>query len=202
VVATIALLALGWTAAIADVDATRAAAEPIRENHCIAPSGLDLNELFGVSEQIVAPGSASCTEVSSGEPFRPSVTPWFVNLTFEVVPEGFVAAGATPTEDFVAKFTAVKYVIDRGTRREQTYLFINHGNVWTGTFSTVALINPLTLGTVRPQMIGSHSIETYWIFSAMHCDGFGDATGPGGNCFPAGETQLPTMAFTVTPERF
>jgi hypothetical protein len=198
----VALLALGWTGALGGLSTSRASAEPTRENHCIAPSGTDLNELFGVSEQIVAPGSASCTEVGSGESFRPSVMPWFVNHTFEVVPDGFVAAGATPTEDFVAKFAAVKYVIDPGTKRAQTYRFPNRGNVWTGDFHGFALVNPLTLGTIRPQLVGSHSVETYWIFTAMHCDGFGDATGPGGNCFPAGATQLPTMQFTVTAERF
>ena len=48
----------------------------------------------------------------------------------------------------------------------------------------------------------SEFFETYWRFSAMHCDGFSDDTGPGGNCFPAGETQLPTMAFDVTPGRY
>jgi hypothetical protein len=34
----------------------------------------------------------------------------------------------------------------------------------------------------------------------MHCNGFGDTIGPpDGDCFPAGETQLPTMAFEVVP---
>jgi hypothetical protein len=45
-------------------------------------------------------------------------------------------------------------------------------------------------------------VDTYWEFRAMHCDGFGDDTGPGGNCFPAGETKLPAMAFEVAPSHY
>jgi hypothetical protein len=186
-------LALIVTPAGAGVDKT---------NRCVTPSGLNLNDLFGVTEQIVAPGSASCTEVAAGETFRPSVMPWFMNTTFAVTPEGFVPAGDTPLDDFVAKFARVEYVIDPGTTQQRRYVFANDGNLWTGTFGEVALANPLTLGTVPPLPVGPHTIETYWVFSALHCDGFGDDTGPNGNCFPAGPTQLPTMTFEVTPSHF
>jgi hypothetical protein len=54
---------------------------------------------------------------------RPSVMPWFMNRGFEAVSEGFVPAGATPLEDFVAKFTGVRYVVDPGSKRERTYAF-------------------------------------------------------------------------------
>jgi hypothetical protein len=37
----------------------------------------------------------------------------------------------------------------------------------------------------------------------MDCDGLGDDTGAfPSNCFPGGDTQLPTMAFSVVPGHF
>jgi len=61
------------------------------------------------------------------------VVPWFMNHNFAVVPDGFAPAGATPLEDFVAKFTGVKYVVDPGSSRERTYAFTNADDLWTGT---------------------------------------------------------------------
>ena len=179
-----------------------ASATPVKDNHCVVPSGDDLNRLFSVSEQIITGTSPSCTEAGSGERWRPSVMPWFMNHTFAVVPPGYVPAGATPLEDFVAKFAGVRYVVDRDTIRERTYVLTNVGDLWRGTDFGFPLVNPLTLAALAPLPVGSHEVETYWRFSAMHCDGFGDDTGPGGNCFPAGETQLPTMTFEVTPDRY
>ena len=196
-VIVIGLLALAPAAA-----APAASATPVKTNHCITPNGFDLNAVFGVSEQIVALDTPSCTRVGSGEYWRPSPIPWFMNHSFAVVPAGFVPAGATPLEDFVGKFTGVRYVVDRGTRRERTYVFTNVRDLWTGTSLGFPLVNPLTLGALNPLPVGHHEVETYWDFRAMHCDGFGDDTRPGGNCFRAGETQLPTLPFEVTPGRY
>jgi hypothetical protein len=171
-------------------------------NHCVVSSGVDLNGLFDVPEQIVTGTTPSCSEVGSGERWRPSAIPWFLNQSFEVVPDGFVPAGATPLEDFVAKFAGVRYVVDPGTRRERTYAFADVDDLWTGTFAGTPLVSPITLAVLKPLPVGDHEVETYWRFSATHCDGFGNATGPQGNCFPAGETQLPTIQFRVTPGHF
>jgi hypothetical protein len=193
------LIALAVSVAIAALGGGEASAAKERENHCIAPSGVDLNEFYGVSEQIVTP---FCTEVGSGERWTRSAG-WLMNHSFEVVPEGFVPAGVTPLEDFVAKFAGVRYVVDPGTKRERTYVFADTADLWTGTNPDgFPLVNPLTLGALRPLPPGDHVLETYWRFSAMHCDGLGDATGPGGNCIPAGEVQLSTMRFDVTPAHF
>ncbi len=202
VAAAIGLVALTVTGAAHGPAASAASAKPQKENHCVVPSGVDLNALWGVSEQIVTGTSPSCSDVGSGERFRPSVIPWFLNHTFEVTPAGFEPAGATPLEDFVAKFAAVRYVIDPGTRHARSYVFTNDGNLASAMSFGFPVVNPLTLGTVGPLRVGSHEIETYWAFDAVHCDGFGADTGPGGNCFPAGETQLPTMTFEVRPGHF
>jgi hypothetical protein len=186
-------------AALSASDAVAANHREEKENHCINSIGVDLNEFFGVSEQIVTGTTPSCSEVGSGERWRPSAIPWFVNHSFEVVPEGFVPAGATPLEDFVAKFAGVRYVVDPATRRELTYAYANVNDLWIGTFAGTPLVSPITLVALKPLPVGDHEVETYWRFSAMHCDGFGDAIGPQGNCFPAGETRLPTIEFEVTP---
>lgn len=168
-------------------------------NNCISPSGDDLNAFYGVSEQIVAP---FCTQVGSGERWTVTVR-WFMNETFEVVPEGFAPAGATPLEDFIAKFSAVRYVVDPGTKHEKTYVFANDGNLWTGVLGGSPLVNTITLGSLDPLPVGTHVVETHWVFSTMHCDGLGEVIAPyleGGNCL-LGEDTVSRLEFEVTPDQ-
>jgi hypothetical protein len=176
------------------------------ENHCLTPSGLDLNAFLGISEAVVA---SFCPEVGSGERWTTS-GPWFVNGHFATAPAGFVPAfaNATPVEDFQAKFTALKLVVDPGSRQEKTVVFPSTGNVFAGPGNAilpgipeeVLVLLPASLGTVQPLSMGKHVVHGSWIFSAMHCDGFGADTTPGsGNCFPAGETLLLQLPFEVTP---
>jgi hypothetical protein len=170
-----------------------AAADRKEGNHCISPEGLDLNEFFGVSAQIV---SAFCTEVGSGEQWTMSLS-WRMNTSFETVPEGFVPAGATPLEDFVAKFSGVRYVTDPGTEQSRTTVFRNVSDLFIGTFAGLPRVSPVTLGTLQPLPVGEHTVEVYWEFSAMHCDGLG--TMIGGNCLPAGESKRNAVRFKVIP---
>jgi hypothetical protein len=162
-------------------------------NHCISPEGADLNEFYGVSVQIVA---SFCAEVGSGEQWTMSLS-WRMNHTFEAVPEGFVPAGTTPLEDFLAKFSRVKYVIDPGTKHSKTTVFQNGSSLFIGTFAGFPRVSPVTLGTLKAPPVGEHTVEVYWEFSAMHCDGF-DTVIPK-NCIPAGETKVSTVKFEVTP---
>jgi hypothetical protein len=163
------------------------------DNHCILPNGVDLNVLFGITEQIVG---RFCPQVDSGEHWTASGSPWFMNTSFEAVPEGFVPAGATPLEDFLAKFVGVKYVIDRGTLQEQTYVFPTSDKLWIGTVAGLPAVNGVTLSLLNPLSVGDHFVELYWVFSAMHCDGLAAAAE---NCLPAGETLYARTAFVVTP---
>ena len=164
------------------------------ENHCILPNGVDLNVLFGISEQIVG---RFCSQVDSGEHWTASGAPWGMNTSFEAVPEGFVPAGATPLEDFLAKFVGVKYVIDRGTLQERTYVFPTSDKLWIGTVAGLPAVNGVTLSLLNPLSVGDHFVELYWVFSAMHCDGLGAVIEE--NCIPAGETLYARTAFVVTP---
>lgn len=162
-------------------------------NHCISPSGVDVNELWEVTEAIVAP---FCTEIEVGQRWRVAQA-WFMNLTFKKVPKGFVPAGSTPLEDFVAKFVGVKYVVDPGTAQEQTYVFTNVGDL--GTIADIngnAVANGLTMGTLAPLSPGWHVVDSYWSMSAMHCDGLGRLVA--NNCLPAGDTLYQHITFEVT----
>jgi hypothetical protein len=62
---------------------------------------------------------------------------------------GFAPAGATPVEDFVAKFEAVKYVVDPATEKVKTDVFTN-GQDLRIVSGALIVANPLTLGSLRP----------------------------------------------------
>jgi hypothetical protein len=165
------------------------------EMHCITPFGTDLNALFGTSTQIVTP---FCTQVNSGEVWTtPGGTPWVMNTSFAAAPEGFIAAGATPMDDFLAKFTAAKVVVDAGTSKEKTYIFPNSNKLWRGTFLGFPAVQTATLTILKPLSVGKHTVQLYWVFSAMHCDGFGNIAQD--NCLGPGEVAYgPLITFQVT----
>ena len=158
------------------------------------PTGVDLNVVYGVSAAIVAP---FCTEIDAGH--RWTVTnAWFMSPTFDIVPAGFVPAGATPADDFIAKFEAMKYVVDPGPK-EKSYVFTNvealaiRGPLPPEGFFVA---NPITLGSMSPLKPGTHVVESYFVMSALHCDGLGDSVA--GNCLQ-GVTLFSSIEFTVTP---
>jgi hypothetical protein len=162
------------------------------ENHCISPFGVDLNVRYGVSAAIVAP---FCPEIGTGLAW--SVTGlWTVNTTFAKVPRGFVSAGATPADDFRAKFLQVRYVVDAGTAQQKQYVFSNSSDLYVATIDGAVLINTVTLGTMNPLAVGPHVVDRYWSFSAMHCDGLGRKIDE--NCLPAGEFLDGSVVFEVT----
>jgi hypothetical protein len=188
------VVAFGLLVAAGAVGAGGASAAPKPVEHCITPTAVDLNDRWGVLAAIVAP---FCTEVPSGRSWVVS-NAWFMNVAFDAVPSGFVPAGATPVEDFTAKFTGVKYVVDPGTNLQKIYQFPSDESLGVildaGGFDVV---NPITLGTLKPLSIGDHVVDTYFIFSGMHCDGLGDVVAD--NCLGPGEVLLSTVAFTVVP---
>ena len=164
------------------------------ENHCITPTGIDLNALYDITKQIVTP---FCNQVDSGEHWTAAGAGWFMNTSFEAVPEGFVPAGATPLEDFLAKFVAIKYVIDPGTRQEQTYVYPTSDKLWIGTTAGFPAVWPGTLSNLQPLSVGEHFVVVYWVFNAMHCDGFTAVVEE--NCLGPGEVAYVALSFEVTP---
>jgi hypothetical protein len=188
------VVTLGVLIACLGLGATRASAGPKAVPHCITPTGVDLNERYEVSEAIVAP---FCTEVGSGRHWTVS-NAWFMNTFFELVPASFVPApGAdTPLEDFIAKFIGVKYVVDPGTPKEKTYFFGSGDDLATLNDGVFDIANPITLGVLKPLSVGDHVVDSYLLFSAMHCDGLGDVVDE--NCLGP-ETLFSSVELTVTP---
>jgi len=170
-------------------------------SHCISPNA-DLNVVYGIAEQIVA---AFCPHLNAGQQWR-TASVWIVNDTFELVPERFEPAEATPVEDFLAKFSAVKVVIDAGTPQEKTVVFPNDGTLFTGPASLLGgslnevLISPITLGKLQPLSVGEHTLELYWVLSDEHCDGLGTVRDD--NCLPAGEFFYTSFTFEVIPGHY
>jgi len=175
---------------------TIASAGPKDTDHCIAPSGVDLNERYGVAEQIIAP---FCAQTDAGQHWTHSAF-WLMATSFESVPPQFVPAGDTPLNDFLAKFVSVKYVVDPGTPQQQTYIVPKSDKLWSGVIDGFPAVNTLTLSSLNPLSVGQHVVEVSWVFSAMHCDGVADNISE--NCFPAGETLYATTAFEVVPGHY
>ena len=181
----VASLALAGRPAVADPNAG--------PGPCFRPDGVNLNELYGVSYRII---TRTCNQAVAGERWvQPAA--WFMAPTFEAVPDEFVPAGSTPLEDFVAKFTAVRYVVDAGTKHERTYVVPTSDRLWIGELEGLSAVNTVTLASLKPVSVGQHTIAVYWTFSAMHCDGL--AANAVENCFPAGETFYTATAFEVLP---
>lgn len=164
-------------------------------NHCIAPDGVDLNELYGMSSQFV---TGFCKEVGSGEKWLAPGAPWFMSHGFDSVPDEFVPQGTTPQEDFFAKFVEIKYVVDPGTKKEKIFVLPNEGNLFKGEIDDFVVVSPSTLGDLHPLSVGKHTVETYWVLSALHCDGLADVIDE--NCIPAGSTLwVRVRDFSITP---
>jgi hypothetical protein len=120
---------------------------------CITPTGVDLNERYGVPETIIAP---LCATLNAGRYWTVN-DGWFMSPTFVAVPAGFAPEGATPLEDHIAKFIGVKYVIDPGTHQEKT--LSDHGpkhapgearNGAPGLLPGAVSIRALPRGTASP----------------------------------------------------
>ena len=198
VIAGVALLS-GQAQATSDGDeGSSAEHNRHRNNHCVA-DGVDLNELYGTSALIV---NRFCPSSEAGQRWTTGA-PWLMGSSFESVPEGYVPAGATPTEDFVARFVSARIVVDAGTSTERTYVFPKSAKLWTGEwpagdfegFPTVSTV-PLTV--VKPLSVGEHTFELYWNMNGVHCDGLG--ANPEENCLPDGEFLWGLRTFEVHPE--
>jgi hypothetical protein len=170
-------------------------------NHCVDSSGVDLNDLYGVSDQF---RTFECRVISAGERWVPPLL-WITNDTDLVYPPGYVPSLPAPIDDFLAKLVAVMVVIDRGTSQERTHLFdpsdivrtdINAQDVdpgqWESPFPMASL-----LPSMPPGVVGDHTFEPILVLSAEHCDGFGPD--PELQCLPAGEVSFGVRPLSITP---
>ena len=187
-----ALLAVVSSLAISigEVDAKRADPPGHDDaNHCGSEFGVDLNDLFGISDQF---RTLQCQELTAGEHW---IVPmfWIVNFGDDsVYPDGYVPARPDPVDDFMSKLS-IKLVVDPGTARERVLVYSAteaartdvdaeqlEPGAWGAPYPMVSM-----LPRVRPLSVGTHVLQPFVVLSAEHCDGF--STNEELNCLPAGE---------------
>jgi hypothetical protein len=189
VIAATVVIGASWSSSVgAGQPERRTGAEP-----CLSPTGVDLNERWGVSWRVIAP---FCTDALTGEHWS-TTTLWSMSTSFDAVPDGFVPAGDSPLEDFLAKFGGVKYVVDPGTNQQRTYVFDDLDQLAVVDIDGLPSVNTVTMAALHPLSAGEHVVQTFWMFDAMHCDGIGAVVAE--NCFPAGETLFHQVTIAVSP---
>ena len=167
----LAVFIVAGSLVLASTTASVALAGSARTAHCVAPNGVDINANLSLDVAVVAP---FCPTIKAGDRWVPAQF-YTAARTWEQMPDGYVPAGATPLEDFVAKFVAIRYVVDEGTPDQFTVEFKNGPRLWTGVHPinpAIALATPMTLGAIRPLGVGAHTVRTFWIMSALQCDGW------------------------------
>jgi hypothetical protein len=188
------------TASLALAVPPASAAGPTRDNNCVHPvSGVNLNELFGVPEQLVA----ACGGPTVGEHWRPFVAYFGAEASDAVYPPGYVPLHANPVDDILAKIT-IKVVTDGGTSQEKTYTFTPSDEDAFRTDLTIHDINPanpdlpgfIVIPRMAPLSLGHHTYQLFWVQTAQHCDGL--STEEAESCLTAGEHALSLRPFDVS----
>jgi hypothetical protein len=177
------------------------AAPPTRENNCAHPvTGVNLNELFGVPEQLVY----ACGGPTVGEYWRPFVGYIGAEASDAVYPPGYVPLHASPVDDVLAKTSSIQVVTDGGTRLEQTYSFSPTDEDAFHYDLTIHEINPafpdlpgfIVIPRMAPLSRGHHTVQLFWVLTAQHCDGI--STEEAESCLPAGANPLALVPFDVS----
>ncbi len=170
-------------------DAKWAAAEP-----CVSPNGLTLKQQYGYSVAVVA---SNCTEIPVGQRWAVSI-PWIMASSFEQKPSGFATNYATPIDDIRGKLKSIEYTVDAGSAYQANRSFPGDNKLWTGYLPSAPgqqAINTVSVGSLDPLPIGTHTAEVSWKLAAPHCDGF--SADQGTSCLPQGETVVKRITFTV-----
>lgn len=175
-----------------------------RANSCRHPvSGVNLNQLFGVPEQLVA----ACGGPTAGERWRPFLGYFGAEASDAVYPIGYVPSYPSPVDDALSK-ASVRVVTDGGTRQEKTYTFAPSAGDAFRADVTLHDINPanahlpgfIVIPRMAPLSPGTHTYQVIWVQSARHCDGL--STVEDESCLPAGEYPQGLRSFQVfVPER-
>ena len=198
-VAGIATLLLAASLALGVTNASAGRVDPPGQrdaNHCINSLGVDLNELYGISDQF---RNRDCQALSAGEHWVLGPIVWIVgDGVGSVYPSGYVPASPNPIDDFAAKLVAVKVVVDGKAQifppGEALRTDISFAQLEPGQPS---LPMESMLPRLRPASVGVHTFQPFVVLSAMHCDGLGSVADD--NCLPAGEIPFgPPRPTTVT----
>lgn len=186
-----AIAALAMIGVLLSIGQAAAGAKPANR-HCIHPSGADMNAVAGTNDRII---TSFCTVALVGEHWIPE-SHWITNTAYEFIPPGFTPLFPSPMDDFKAKFTGGRYVVDAGTTKERTYKFtasqiLKTGFTVPGTNFPLAEIMPV----LHPLPPGPHIVDIFLSISADTWDGLG--VDPAANLWPAGEKYCTRYAFTV-----
>lgn len=179
--------------------------------HCVAPWGIDWNEVLGVDDaSIVAPFCGTVSRGDVARPFTPEVL-WITNTPDGIpggpviYPRGYRPENATPILDFVGKLERVIYVVHPGGDT------ISYDGRSIGTLVTVGELYEGSDELTEPQMVwpafallgrlpappvGAYSVDVHLVMRARHCDGNGAVAAD--NCLEAGDTLVKTRDFRVT----
>ena len=167
-------------------------------NHCVNSFGVDLNELYGVSDQF---RNFECRALSAGEHWVLGPLTWFVDDGIDsVYPDGYVPMSPNPIDDFAAKLVAVKVVVD-GTAHVFSPSQAMRTDITSEQLQPDGVEDPGPLASMlprlRPLSVGEHTFQPFIVLSAEHCDGLAPVEED--NCLPAGETPFaPPRVITVT----
>ena len=97
-------------------------------------------------------------------------TSWATATSYEDAPSPHPLAAETPMEDFLAKFVAMRFVVDPGTRQERSYRFAAAELLRLGTTDQFepgpALPVANFLATLPPLPPGGHHYEAFIEMSA------------------------------------
>jgi hypothetical protein len=127
---------------------------------CISPFGNNLNELYGVSEQIVP---AFCPHSNSGQHWR-SPSFWVVNDALASTARGLCrSAHDHPSRGLQGAVRGFEVSHRSRTPQEKIVVFPNDDSLFTGPATPVGgsatdvLISPITLGAVHLLSVRAHA---------------------------------------------
>jgi hypothetical protein len=199
-----ALLALLAASLVFGVGSTSAGRDdpPGRDaNHCINEFGVDLNELYGVSDQF---RTRQCQALSAGEHWVLGGFVWIVDDGVDsLYPDGYVPVSPNPIDDFAAKLVAVKVVVD-GTAQVFSPSEALRTDITFEQLEPDGVEDPGPMASMLPRMnplsVGEHTFQPFIVLDAMHCDGI--APNEEENCLPAGEIAFgpERLIIVTTPE--
>jgi hypothetical protein len=161
---------------------------------CVSASGMTLKQQYGYSAAVI---TSNCTEVPAGQKWAASV-PWVVHSRFDQKPSGFTTDHGTPVDDFRKNLAGIEYVVDAGSAYQSNRSFPGDNNLWVGELPTapgLPAINTVSLGSLDPLPLGTHTVDVSWKLTAPHCDGF--TADQGSSCLPQGETLVKRITFKV-----
>jgi hypothetical protein len=180
-----------------------------RPEHCVAPWGIDWNDVLHVNKAAIV--SSFCTEIRASDPYTPEVL-WITNTEDGIeggpvlYPEGYTPRHKAPMNDFLHKLDSVRYVVQPGNqelsfRASQIEKRVTVGDLYEGApdFTAPQLVWPATalLGELPPLPPGTYSADIHFVMSDTHCDG--QTSDFAQSCLPPGDSFTLTRSFVVQP---